>query len=391
MLKHTTGRPLRFIHAPCLTNRLRGAQSTCSNYYPPFSSVPIALPMEPIIGPQVPSDISSPQTPLSTLTLSLSSSTSSSSPSSSRATTQGVRTPKSGHPTSTYDWSRSTTENYRSGDSDYHGPFASSRAKLDYMYHANFVRRRQQVQDDIIYSIIHNRSMDASFKERPWLLLTAGPMGVGKNHVVDTLGAKGYLPTSSFVEVDPDKVKEMLPEIEGYRKRSPELAHTLTHAESGFIAEIAALECLNRNFNVIVHGSLRNHDWYMRYLRDTITPNYPQYRTAILYVTASPQVVMDRAKARALRDSSCRHVPVDQIMNSLHQVPVAVNALREHVHTMFVVENNAPLKLSDDCNNNNSNSNNNNGSTGLILREPVGWSWEQVASIFNPNSEGEAG
>ena len=90
----------------------------------------------------------------------------------------------------------------------------------------------------------------------------------------------------------------MLPEMETYIKQNPEMAATLTHKESGYIAEVAEAAALASSFHVLVDGSLRDADWYIGVFK-RIREQYPHYRIGILHVIAAPAKVYRRAEKRS--------------------------------------------------------------------------------------------
>ena len=52
--------------------------------------------------------------------------------------------------------------------------------------------------------------------EKPWIVFTAGPMGVGKGHVLRYLEQMGVLNLQDFVQSLPDWFREQFPEYDGY-------------------------------------------------------------------------------------------------------------------------------------------------------------------------------
>ena len=105
---------------------------------------------------------------------------------------------------------------------------------------------------------------------------------------------EGWFPLLAFVNVDPDKIRQYLPEFHLYVDQSPELAGQLTRKESGFIAEILTLAGLQAGKNVLVDGSLRDCEWYKIYF-ERLRSDFPALRIAILHVTAPRDAVFQRA------------------------------------------------------------------------------------------------
>merc|ERR1719215_504679 len=146
-----------------------------------------------------------------------------------------------------YDFARSTEANY-SAPPEHDGKdskilrcrnssFDLERSLLDRTYHAEYVQERVDLQDSLIQQVLDPVARGRPLFEnpsqsRPWLLLTAGPMGAGKSHVVSWLGEEGYLPLDSFVRADPDCFRERLPEWEKYNSLDPETAGRHTNKAS---------------------------------------------------------------------------------------------------------------------------------------------------------------
>jgi hypothetical protein len=72
-------------------------------------------------------------------------------------------------------YGRSTEERYASAEAVFTGPYAGTRALLDYRYHLHYRPERQAVQDGIISAALAGGAR----VEHPWLVYTAGPMGAG--------------------------------------------------------------------------------------------------------------------------------------------------------------------------------------------------------------------
>lgn len=162
---------------------------------------------------------------------------------------------------------QSSEDNHKSNDRKFYGPFADTRATLDYSYHKNYTCDRQLFQDAIINEFLN----DAVLKDEngevcttptmPWIVFTAGAFGAGKGYTLKKLVQKGRFPLTAFVRVDPDAIRRYLPEYHLYVQQNPEQAGELTNKEAGFIAEILTLAGLQSQKNVIVDGSLRRVNW----------------------------------------------------------------------------------------------------------------------------------
>ncbi|KAL7540761.1 hypothetical protein ACHAWF_006777 [Thalassiosira exigua] len=138
------------------------------------------------------------------------------------------------------------------------------------------------------------------------------------------LASRGLFPLSSYIIVDPDEIRSHFPEYHLYASQSPQRAGELTHREAGYVTEIVAAAALERGYNVLVDGSLKDHEWYAEYFA-SLREKYPRLKIAILHVTAPREAVFARAKNRA-KDTG-RVVPVEVLEESFRQVPISVKKL----------------------------------------------------------------
>ena len=220
----------------------------------------------------------------------------------------------------------------------FHGEFQHLRAPLDYGYHARYSRRRQLWQDRAIKATI----VRTSPVPNPWLIFTCGPMGAGKGHTLNWMSRNGYFPLERIVHIDADHFKHVMPEWDGYVARDPARAGSHCHRESGLLAELAQAAAMDAQQNVWVDGSLRDGEWWARQIRK-VRARYPQYRLAILVVTAEEVTVRRRAAARALQTG--RAIPEDILVDSLRSVASSLHALTPLVHFVARIRNETEPEL----------------------------------------------
>jgi len=233
-----------------------------------------------------------------------------------------------------FDFSKTTSSNHSSEDAEVFGPFAHIRSRLDFEYHGNFTKARQEVQDKLVAECLSSSS--GSESNSPWILFTCGAMGAGKSFVVQWMRHNRRLPFSSSVTVDADFFRERLPEWASYVARDPSTAGDLTQAESGYCVELAQEAALEANLNVVVDGSLTDHAWYGKVMRD-LRERHPHYRVALLCVRASEATALSRASLRAA--ASGRIVPAHHIRRSHAAVAAAVPRLSHYADVVLVVDN----------------------------------------------------
>jgi len=222
------------------------------------------------------------------------------------------------------------------------GKYVREREQIDYTYHKYYTPERQLLQDElmelfhdtIVFDTDHNLTCDRPLEN--WLVFTAGPMGAGKGRTMHWLAQQGLFPLSGFVKVDPDSLRELLPETAGYIATNPASAGQMTQKEVGMVAEILSLEALNEGKNVLVDGTLRNAAWYSAYI-ESLHAQFPKLKFAIIHVTAKEETVLQRAEKRAERTG--RRIPKDVILETMEQIPNSLCTLAPHVHFMATFDN----------------------------------------------------
>jgi len=216
-------------------------------------------------------------------------------------------------------------------DKLFSGPFAEIRSTLDYSFHRHYSEDRQLLQDKIIRNMLRSdqipdaRGFSRSQPGEPLIIFTAGAMGVGKGYAINNLVERGLFSCENFVSVDPDEIRQLLPEYQTYLRENPLTAGELTQKEAGLIAEILILAALSQHKNILVDGSLRDSDWYAKYFVK-LRKNYPKIKIGILHVTAPRGIIIKRAKTRGEKTGG-RQIPLDIMEMAFEQVPKSVQQL----------------------------------------------------------------
>lgn len=245
--------------------------------------------------------------------------------------------------------------------------FCEARSKLDYTYHTHVMKQRQYLQDAIIQRIVSRTTINSTttnwnpaksiladedhvpsltaLKHRPWIVFTAGPMGVGKGYVITQLQQlQLFNVRDHFITIDPDLIKYEIPEMVGYLQIDRNTAATKVHRESTQISDIIFEYAILHSLSILVDGSLRDVDYYQS-LFHRIRKEYPQYRIGIIHITATRDVIMERATSRAIRTG--RVIPKQLLEDSIAQVPKSVELLSPLADAVHVIANhpNRPLQL----------------------------------------------
>lgn len=239
---------------------------------------------------------------------------------------------------SSYNWGSSTDDNDKSENDFDLGIFASIRQDLDYEYHTHYKAQRRRLQDDIIESFLADHPVEKDYNCDQWIIFTAGCMGAGKTHTLRELSNKDIFAfdLKSFVSVDPDEIRNKLPEFKVYIKKDPLHAGEYTRKEAGMLAEILTEEALERGNSVLVDGSLKDAVWYKAYF-ESLRRSYPRLKIGIIHVIAPVDDILNRVERRA--QTTGRRIPMDVLVESMMQVPKSVNELCNHADLFLEIDN----------------------------------------------------
>lgn len=187
---------------------------------------------------------------------------------------------------------------------------------------------RKKLHDEIVKMFISDRGVNPEVNNSEAILMCGGS-GTGKSRVIEKIiGSNGY------VLVDPDKIKELLPEYAKAKGEGKPEAADIVHEESSDIALLLLKSSIKDELPLIYDGTMKNIDKYNGTLRDLKSKGYT---IQIVAVDASVEVAYDRAKKRYME--SGRVVEREVVENSNHLVARAFQALRDKVDMYIVLEN----------------------------------------------------
>lgn len=232
-----------------------------------------------------------------------------------------------------FDFDKATEDVYAM--KHFSGPNRDIRPLLDYTYHKKYTEERVMLQDRLIQEQCAHGSKQEDLL-LPWVIFTAGAMGAGKGFVIEWMNKNGCLPLDQFLIVDPDVLRQELPEWKGYVAKDPLTAALKTQKEAGHIAEILGYKALKERWNVIFDGSLRDVEWYKVYFQK-LRHAFPGIRLMILHIQAEREAVLRRAAERGRKTG--RMVPRQLLESSMDAVPKSVEILSPYVDVAIRVIN----------------------------------------------------
>jgi predicted kinase len=183
------------------------------------------------------------------------------------------------------------------------------REGLDYVFHDKYTPLRIQWQDTVIDSLLRSGPPVNCSSSSRWIVFTAGAMGVGKSYTIQRLYELELFPLPWFTVVDPDQIRQRLPEFAAWQQQSPALAGERTRKEAGLMAEVLVRAALDRGDHVLVDGTLRDVEWHRHYFAQ-LRSRYTNLKIAILHVVASKESILKRLKVRPAAPCACPYLGV---------------------------------------------------------------------------------
>ena len=235
----------------------------------------------------------------------------------------------------------STEQTYGNGRLEFFGSYCEARRLMDYTYFKNYTQERQLFQDTIISKYFLNKDILDKKQCKPWIIFMCGCYGAGKTHTLKHLNTKNILPTDNFVYIDPDKIKDVLPETKSLIEECPNDVGRLLHKEATFIALLIEYIALTSNYYIIVDGSLYNHEWYAEHFNE-IKEKY-HYKIGIIYVNASLENMLTRCHKRNIETG--RIISDDMIIFIHKKISVAVDVLDKYADMFLTIDNNGSISI----------------------------------------------
>ena len=122
---------------------------------------------------------------------------------------------------------------------------------------AVYTQEREALHEKIIKEIVINRATSKMLSDQPCIMLMlCGRPGSGK-----TSGFRGLAYDESFIVLDADEIKAMLPEYKGWNSKE-------VHEESGDIVEQCLQTCKENRLNVAIETTMSTTGSALRRIRE---------------------------------------------------------------------------------------------------------------------------
>lgn len=215
------------------------------------------------------------------------------------------------------------------------GKFENVRRLQELNYPIHYSQARQEFQNKLMKKVLESGSK-ARF---PRVVFTAGPMGSGKTTSVNQLIKEHYFPEGDFLVIDPDRIREMLPEYRSYLNGPhAEYAALLTQHEAMDIADMVLEMALKQKKNIVFATSLRNHEHYSK-LIDRIRKTSPSYQVEMLKVERSPEHLLRVNDGKSLAERGWRNTQLEAVTASIYEVDEATKMLEPKFDRVTIVGN----------------------------------------------------
>lgn len=160
--------------------------------------------------------------------------------------------------------------------------------------------------------------------QTPRATFMAGGSGAGKSTVKKAITERGDLP-KNYVDIDPDAIKEMLPEYQALLEAGDTMAARLVHEESSDLAKAILEEAGKRRFNVVIDGTGDGEPG--KFTGKLIAQEAKGYEVDVFVVDIPTAEALARAAARAARTG--RYVPEADIRDIHRSVSASFEEWRD--------------------------------------------------------------
>ena len=163
---------------------------------------------------------------------------------------------------------------------------------------AVYTEEREALHEKIREDIVYKRIKPSMISEQPRIMIVLGGRpGSGK-----TSGFRGLVYDDSFIVLDADEIKAMLPEYKGWNAEE-------VHEESGDILEKCVQVCKMNRLNVVIETTMGKADSVLRRIREF---HEDGYKVEAHYMFLPMRAAGRRAMERFLNGGeNGRYMPID--------------------------------------------------------------------------------
>lgn len=167
---------------------------------------------------------------------------------------------------------------------------------------------------------------------KPVIVFMAGGYGTGKTSVRKELTRLNVLPENHFLVIDVDEIREKIPRYQELKKINVEAAIKAVEFETYSLTMQILKSALRQRKSIVLDQSLSALS-----IPEEILAEFPNYKSAIIYVESSPSIVEQRVHNRGIETG--RTIPMDIVKKSSIAVTKTVHSLSSTVDFVLNVQN----------------------------------------------------
>lgn len=168
--------------------------------------------------------------------------------------------------------------------------------------------------------------------DRPHAIVMMGGPGSGKGTVLKKIMGKGAM--DNYVHVDPDEMKQRVPEYQIARARNAKDAASVGHEESSHMAVKLHQHAVAARHNILLDGTGKNAKKHIAKIKALKAAGY--------HVTViSPHIGVEEGVARVSQraDRSGRFVPTDVVRGAYGKIPGNFHDVAAHADDAMLIDN----------------------------------------------------
>lgn len=199
-----------------------------------------------------------------------------------------------------------------------------------YKINGEYTMNRQVLHQHIISYFMSEDNLN---NNDPEAILLGGGTASGKSKLAKLL-ISGYAADEiNLIRIDPDEIKNLIPEFRSVQAFNPEIAADFVHDESSDIANDLLSLCIRKKVSFIYDGTMKNFPKYQKLINRLINEGY----TVTASVVDVPiEVAREREHLRYLETK--RKVNEDVLLESHRSVPETFYNLKDLVHEYIVYD-----------------------------------------------------
>ena len=216
---------------------------------------------------------------------------------------------------------------------------------LDY-YNENYNNVRSQLHEKIVDKHFNKTTIKT---DKLKIIFNSGAYGCGKSHILKLLQENNKINLNEYIFVNPDNLRDELPEYKELIKSDPWNAGKNTNKEVFYIGELIRYHAMLNGYNVIYDSSLKDKTWFLEHIK-WLRERFPKAIIKIIHVKANWINVLERNLLRAEETKRC--IPLRFIKEAYAMSIKSNEILKNYVDENIIIENDNDENTTKFVNNN---------------------------------------